>query len=230
MQYNNEFKEINTLEKAYILGMFQADGTLLINKRACSRCVKLKLKEEDKYLLDKISKDFSFFTEPKLEIHKNGKNYYYIYSYNRNFYEDLYNNGILPRKSYENSNKPDIPNLNDDLFLAYVHSLFDGDGSICIDKNNHIRIDLVGKTKNLFYKISERLNLIGISNKIYYRKDKDYHMIRISTKDSVKKFIEKCKNSPICLQRKFPKYFNIDWDTIPDYKSRGFKIKKFKNK
>ena len=47
---------------------------------------------------------------------------------------------------------------------------------------------------------------------------------------TTEEFIEKCKNSPICLQRKFPKYFNIDWDIIPDYKSRGLKIKKSKNK
>ena len=215
MQYKGEFKLIDTLEKAYMLGMLQAEGAIIINIRAQSVCTKLKLKAEDKYLLDSIHKMWSFFTEPKLEVHKSGKKSYYIYSYNRELYNDLTMNGILPRKSYENANNSFIPSLDNNLFISYLLGMLDGDGTIQTDKNGHIRIDLVGKTEELFKELVERLGTFNIKSKLYYRRDKNYYMIRISDKPSVKALIEKFSKCPICLERKFKKYFNIDWSLVP---------------
>lgn len=220
MQYKGEFKLINTLEKAYMLGMLQADGAMIINIRAQSVCTKLKLKAEDKYLLDSIHKMWSFFTEPKLEVHKSGKKSYYIYSYNRELYNDLTMNGILPRKSYENANNSFIPSLDNNLFISYLLGMLDGDGTIQTDKNGHIRIDLVGKTEELFKELVERLGTFNIKSKLYYRRDKNYYMIRISDKPSVKALIEKFSKCPICLERKFKKYFNIDWSLVPGHDTR----------
>lgn len=220
MQYKGEFKLIDTLEKAYMLGMLQADGAMIINIRAQSVCTKLKLKAEDKYLLDSIHKMWSFFTEPKLEIHKSGKKSYYIYSYNRELYNDLTMNGILPRKSYENANNSFIPSLDNNLFISYLLGMLDGDGTIQTDKNGHIRIDLVGKTEELFKELVERLGTFNIKSKLYYRRDKDYYMIRISDKPSVKALIEKFSKCPMCLERKFKKYFNIDWSLVPGHDTR----------
>ncbi len=220
MQYKGEFKLIDTLEKAYMLGMLQADGAMIINIRAQSVCTKLKLKAEDKYLLDSIHKMWSFFTEPKLEVHKSGKKSYYIYSYNRELYNDLTMNGILPRKSYENANNSFIPSLDNNLFISYLLGMLDGDGTIQTDKNGHIRIDLVGKTEELFKELVERLGTFNIKSKLYYRRDKDYYMIRISDKPSVKALIEKFSKCPMCLERKFKKYFNIDWSLVPGHDTR----------
>ena len=210
MQYKGEFKLIDTLEKAYMLGMLQADGAMIINIRAQSVCTKLKLKAEDKYLLDSIHKMWSFFTEPKLEVHKSGKKSYYIYSYNRELYNDLTMNGILPRKSYENANNSFIPSLDNNLFISYLLGMLDGDGTIQTDKNGHIRIDLVGKTEELFKELVERLGTFNIKSKLYYRRDKDYYMIRISDKPSVKALIEKFSKCPMCLERTFKKSHNIE--------------------
>lgn len=220
MQYKGEFKLIDTLEKAYMLGMLQAEGAIIINIRAQSVCTKLKLKAEDKYLLDSIHKMWSFFTEPKLEVHKSGKKSYYIYSYNRELYNDLTMNGILPRKSYENANNSFIPSLDNNLFISYLLGMLDGDGTIQTDKNGHIRIDLVGKTEELFKELVERLDTFNIKSKLYYRRDKNYYMIRISDKPSVKALIEKFSKCPICLERKFKKYFNIDWSLVPGHDTR----------
>lgn len=220
MQYKGEFKLIDTLEKAYMLGMLQADGAMIINIRAQSVCTKLKLKAKDKYLLDSIHKMWSFFTEPKLEVHKSGKKSYYIYSYNRELYNDLTMNGILPRKSYENANNSFIPSLDNNLFISYLLGILDGDGTIQTDKNGHIRIDLVGKTEELFKELVERLGTFNIKSKLYYRRDKNYYMIRISDKPSVKALIEKFSKCPICLERKFKKYFNIDWSLVPGHDTR----------
>ena len=220
MQYKGEFKLIDTLEKAYMLGMLQAEDAIIINIRAQSVCTKLKLKAEDKYLLDSIHKMWSFFTEPKLEVHKSGKKSYYIYSYNRELYNDLTMNGILPRKSYENANNSFIPSLDNNLFISYLLGMLDGDGTIQTDKNGHIRIDLVGKTEELFKELVERLGTFNIKSKLYYRRDKNYYMIRISDKPSIKALIEKFSKCPICLERKFKKYFNIDWSLVPGHDTR----------
>lgn len=220
MQYKGEFYSINTLEKAYVLGLLQADGAMLVNKKAQSVCTKLKLKAEDKYLLDNIHRMWPFFTEPKLEIHKSGKESYYIYSYNRELYNDLAMNGILPRKSYENANESFIPKMDDNLFISYLLGILDGDGTIQTDKSGHIRIDLVGKTEELFKEVVSRLKAYNINSKIYYRKDKNYYMVRISDKPSVKALITRFSKCPICLNRKFKKYFNIDWSLVPGHDTR----------
>lgn len=220
MQYKGEFQSIDTLEKAYMLGLLQADGAMLINTRAQSVCTKLKLKAEDKYLLEDIHNRWPFFTEPKLEVHKSGKESYYIYSYNRKLYNDLTMNGILPRKSYENANNSFLTSLTDDLFISYLLGILDGDGTIQTDKGGHIRIDLVGKTEELFKEIIDRLKVLNIKSKFYYREDKDYYMIRISDKPSVKTLIEKFSKCPMCLERKFKKYFNVDWKLVPGHDTR----------
>lgn len=220
MEYKGEFYSIDTLEKAYLLGLLQADGSVLINTNAQSVCTKLKLKSEDKYLLDFIHNKWKFFTEPKYEIHKSGKDSYYIYSYNRNLFNDLCMNGILPRKSYENANNAFMPPLNDNLFISYILGLFDGDGTIKADKKGHIRIDLVGKSENLFKDIVERLHSLNINSKVYYRKDKDYYLIRISDKPSVRAILDKFKKCPMCLERKFKKYFNVNWNLVPGHDTR----------
>lgn len=220
MQYKGEFQSIDTLEKAYMLGLLQADGAMLINTKAQSVCTKLKLKAEDKYLLEDIHNRWPFFTEPKLEVHKSGKESYYIYSYNRELYNDLTMNGVLPRKSYENANNSFMIPLTDNLFISYLLGILDGDGTIQTDKGGHIRIDLVGKTEELFKEIIDRLKVLNIKSKFYYREDKDYYMIRISDKPSVKTLIEKFSKCPMCLERKFKKYFNVDWKLVPGHDTR----------
>ena len=135
-------------------------------------------------------------------------------------YNDLTMNGILPRKSYENANNSFIPSLDNNLFISYLLGMLDGDGTIQTDKNGHIRIDLVGKTEELFKELVERLGTFNIKSKLYYRRDKDYYMIRISDKPSVKALIEKFSKCPMCLERKFKKYFNIDWSLVPGHDTR----------
>lgn len=228
MEYLNQFEIIDTLEKAYVLGLIQADGTIFYNEKAYSKCTKIKLKEEDKYLLDKIQELFPFFCTPKLEISKTGFKSYYIYSYSRKLYDDLLKNGIFPKKSFENALKSFMPELSKELFFSYILGLFDGDGTINKSKTNHIRIDLYGKNINLFNHIAKILQCYNIHCIVYYVKKRDLHMIRISEKQSVKLLIEYFSKCPICLNRKFKKYFNIDWSTIPGYDTRAIAIKKAK--
>lgn len=221
MRYTNELSKIDTTEKAYLLGLLVSDGTIHHNKQSGAYCTTLKLKESDKPLLEEIINIFPFFKLGKVEIHKDGFRSYYINHYNKQLFLDLQKNSVLTRKSYENANNVWLPEFSEDLFFAYLHGLFDGDGTIQQSKKGHIRIDVIGKCKNLLEEIHKKLLSFGIKNRFYYREKRDYWMIRLSTKPHVKTLIEKFSSTPLCLERKFKPFFNVDWDRIPGYDNAG---------
>lgn len=220
MDYNREFKIIDTKEKAYVLGLIMADGNIFYNKKSGAYQTKIKLKQSDLKILNDIHMLFSFFTKPCLEKRKDNNNSYYIYKYSKQLYKDLENNGILQRKSYNNANNVFMPKLSNELFFSYLLGLFDGDGTIKQDKKGRIRIEIVGKTEKLFKDIVNKLSTLGIKSNLRYRKDKDYYMIRISNKKYTKEIIEEFQKNILCLDRKFKPYFNIDWSRIPGFDNR----------
>jgi DNA-binding transcriptional regulator WhiA len=217
MKYQGQFKIIDSKEKAYLLGLIMADGCLFYNKRSGAYQTKIKLKQSDKELLDKIYNIFPFFTEPRIEKRADKNHSYYIYCYCKELFQDLQLHGILERKSYENANNVFLPILNDDLFFSYLLGLFDGDGTIFQDNKGRIRMEVIGKNQKLFESIVLKLENLGIKSSLYYRKDKDYYMIRISQKPFVKLLIEEFQKYNLHLERKFKPYFNIDWSKIPGY-------------
>ena len=223
MKYQGQFKIIDTKEKAYLLGLIMADGGLFYNKRSGAYQTKIKLKQSDKELLDKIYNVFPFFTEPRIEKRSDNNHSYYTYCYSKELFQDLQKHGILERKSYENANNVFLPELNDELFFSYLLGLFDGDGTIKQDNKGRIRTEVIGKNQVLYVLIIERLWNLGIKSKLYYREDKEYYMIRISRKEFVKQLIERFESNDLCLQRKFKPYFNIDWNRIPGFDNRNKK-------
>ena len=85
MKYQGQFKNIDSKEKAYLLGLIMADGGLFYNKRSGAYQVKIKLKQSDKELLDRIYNIFPFFTEPRIEKRVDDNHSYYIYCYCKEF-------------------------------------------------------------------------------------------------------------------------------------------------
>lgn len=65
--YNNELKNIDSPEKAYLLGLFYSDGCIHSNDG--SYCASVTLHEDDKYLLDIILAKFPFFRLSKCVTH-----------------------------------------------------------------------------------------------------------------------------------------------------------------
>ena len=220
-QYKGEMKRIDTEEKAYLLGLIMADGGLFYNKASGAYQTKIKLKISDLELLTKIQDKFTFFTEPKIERRKDGNHSYHIYRYSKQLFLDLNYNGILERKSYENANSVFMPIFRSKpklLFFNYLRGLFDGDGSVNQDLKGRIRVDLVGKNRDLFSSIVLKLHFYGIKADLRYRQDRDYWMIRISSKSNVRLFIFNIDTGcQLFLERKFKPYFNIDWSRIPGH-------------
>ena len=62
MKYTDEFKTIDTPNKAYLLGLIYSDGSIT-NNIGQSYCCRIKINDVE--LLDRIVKVFSFFCLPK---------------------------------------------------------------------------------------------------------------------------------------------------------------------
>ena len=119
--YNRELQVIDTQEKAYLLGLFYADGNVGLNQNQC----RIELSINDKDLILHLKDLFPFFY-----IHYNQDTKIELGNYEKNLKLDLINNGCLPRKSFENKDNLHLPNINESLIPHFIRGYFDGDGVV----------------------------------------------------------------------------------------------------
>lgn len=117
--YNRELQSIDNQEKAYLLGLFYADGNIGVNQTQC----RLELKLEDRELIFHLQRLFPFFY-----IHYDRGTKIELGNYQKALKEDLMMNGCLPRKSFENKENIHIPNIDKSLIRHFIRGYFDGDG------------------------------------------------------------------------------------------------------
>ncbi len=121
------FEIIDTQEKAYILGLIYADGSIHHTKAE----MKLSLQEQDKHVLEEINllltsnKPLRFYALEKKN--SNWANQYALVIERRKCIEDLKNLGVLPGKSFMNLS---FPNLDKHFISHFIRGYFDGDGCI----------------------------------------------------------------------------------------------------
>lgn len=135
------FKIINTEAKAYFLGLIAADGCVRIKKDKISGnsyTFSLGLQEQDKYILEtlgleiKHSMDLKYYKSKEVIVSSNKKVYqstpaWRIDVHSRLFVENLFNQGIHPRKSTEGFGNLQLPI---ELRSHFIRGYFDGDGCI----------------------------------------------------------------------------------------------------
>lgn len=131
----------------------------------------------DKQLIDDIQHLFPFFNKGSFDYSKynpNSKMQYYLRKKNKKLYAHLFNAGIIPRKSTENSEKLFIPKFNSDLLRHFIRGYFDGNGSISIPKvrPNLRRVDLCTTSLTFIKGVIEELNKMGINTPIFREKNK----------------------------------------------------------
>ena len=170
--YNREFQIIDTKEKAYVLGLFYADGNIGSNDIQ----VRITLEEEDSNLLQDIAKYFPFFyfhSRPKaLELG----------CYKRELQEDFISNGCYPRKSYESRDNLRIPYLSKELIPHFIRGYFDGDGGCTLS----LKENTGKKTQKRVYIYSVSLNLLNDIKEILFNEDIKSHISMID-KNTVEK-------------------------------------------
>lgn len=127
------FKDINTENKAYVLGFLASDGTLYKRERK-SGLIQIKLQESDEQILRDILADMD--SDYPVKKVKNGRFRQVLFSItSQNLYEQLLNIGLCPDKTWKLNLKSVISHIPKEFYIDFIRGYFDGDG--CITKMNN---------------------------------------------------------------------------------------------
>ena len=129
----NYFDNIDTQNKAYVLGFLYADGNVGKNKYR----IQLSLQEGDKEILEKIKADMEYTAELSFRNFRQYNEKYNIQTQNqyclsitcKHMWEALGNLGVIPNKTHV-LKYPDF--LQDEYHKHFIRGVLDGDG--CIHK------------------------------------------------------------------------------------------------
>lgn len=209
------FDNIDTPNKAYIVGFFHSDGSNNPNKSTVS----ISLQEEDKNILELIRNEIK--SEKPLEFLDYSKKHDFGYSYknqyrlcifSKHICEELNNKGITPNKSLTIG----FPNwLNKELIPHYIRGVYDGDGSIyrAYRNVNNLPITVTITATESFCKSLQKIckEELNISAGIY---DASCHngitkVFVLSGRNIAKKFLDWIyQDAELYLQRKYDRYCN----------------------
>lgn len=215
--YKREFQTIDTEAKAYFLGLMYADGCISNKVKNYQKCIRLSL--TDVQIINDLHKEFPFFHKEVFDFSKYNKNcqvQYGLRKTSKELFEDLSNNGIFERKSYENKIKLKIPDIPDNLIRHFVRGYFDGDGSISTPKTrpNGRRVEFCSVSEELIKEI--RTYLVKNNIEFYNIREKNssdqvLYVLEACKTETILKFYELLyKDSTIFLKRK--------WDRFQNYK------------
>ncbi|WAX16506.1 hypothetical protein LC76P1_00069 [Lysinibacillus phage LC76P1] len=215
------FDNIDTEEKAYILGFSYADG--YVTKSGDAKYFGIAISTEDSEILDKINRAMDSNYEIKNYMTKeNGK--YKSTPYSRllirsdKIFDDLSKHGVIPKKT----NIITRPKIRYDLIRHFIRGYMDGDGSIIMTKKLEFTFSLLGTDDLLLY-ISEYLlenDLISSINKLGKRKDEQIvSYIRYGGNIQAQKILDHLyQDSTIFLDRKYNRYIKLKEVNSPSWK------------
>ena len=229
---HNYFEIIDTHEKAQILGLIMTDGYVESNKHT----VNIGLQEDDKYYLEWVNRcmdstyPIHLSTKAK-ENHtsKSGytyniKNHYKFTVCSPKMQEDLVKLGIVHRKTYVNS---DVPNIPENLMSSYLLGALNGDGTVGIyqRRRKYVRANgnityttvtdtiasvlLQEKHAQYFYNL---LNKLGITTTLTHKKHTKNNLqcINIQERESlIRLYHYLYSNADFTMVRKHDKFVQI---------------------
>lgn len=141
------FDNIDTSEKAYILGFLFSDG--YITKTAYGVSIGLALQLSDKYILEYIKKEWG--VKNKLSEYKNSAK---LQVTDQHLYDKLVELGIQENKSHRDYV---IPNINKSLINSFILGYFDGDGCISIKSTGYASVSICCNSKTFLESVQEYL-------------------------------------------------------------------------
>jgi hypothetical protein len=218
MKYKGEFNNIDTEQKAYFLGFMYADGCISSIKRKNSSYIKYQVQISliDEQIINEFKKEFPFFNLQLFDFGKYKKTWskqFALRKANKILYDDLLNQGMLERKSGENSQFLKIPNLSKKLIPHFIRGFFDGDGSINIPtkRQNLRRVEICSSSKEFLLQIKTILENYNVNCPIFRKRSENrikplYILEWVNSKDifSLKDFFY--TNATIFLNRKKEKF------------------------
>lgn len=200
----NYFDDIDSPNKAYILGLLYADGN-----NGKNHCVSISLQEKDKDILRKINIELENDKPLKLIKYStknpNWNNQYQLSFTSKYMSLKLTGLGMKPNKSLQLS----FPTaLNEDYYSHFIRGYFDGDGSIPSNQND-MHVSLVS-TLDFCQAIQQILKKeLNINSSIYlcHKKDSPTRTLSIAGRIQTKKFLDYIyKDADLYLQRKYVLY------------------------
>lgn len=194
------FDNIDTPNKAYILGMLYADGDNEPNYNK----IKLTLQKTDREILEDIRKELKVEKPLQLyERHKKNENWqdaYEMILYSKHMCDKLTSCGCVPKKSLILQ----WPKwLRKDLYPHFVRGYFDGDGSISMEARG-ARSDFTS-SRDFCEGLSKFLFQIGIYNKVNdVETNEKTAKVVINRKEETKKlFLYMYKDATLFMRRKY---------------------------
>jgi len=199
----NYFDVIDTPNKAYILGLFCADGynneqrgTIVLNLQERDVDILLKIKTELKYE-GNLTYDVKDFTR---------QNQYRLTITRKTLSKSLANAGC-PQYKTKSLN---FPELDDTLYSHYIRGFFDGDGWFCLDSryNNKVATFGIIGLDNILFKIKNIFKINDIESTIYDYKKGKYTINNIrylrcfNRKELIKLYSYLYKDAELFLERK----------------------------
>lgn len=199
------FDDINSNQKAWLLGFLAADGNVASNRNK----IKIGVSSIDKQQLEKIKLEI----ESEREILDYETNQGFKISElswsSENHKKQLAKYGIVPNKTYKEMH---LPAFDLDKQLSFILGYFDGDGSFK-DDGTTCRFEICSYRPELLEDFAKVLNDFCSSNKkVYKNKSRsNYYTLTYSTKDVVKILnkLYSLELNDIFLLRKYKKY--VHW-------------------
>jgi predicted DNA-binding protein YlxM (UPF0122 family) len=221
IRYNENFFKKWSVSMAYVLGLIFTDGNLHIRKDRSGYELGIlsfgqKYKELVEKFLDLMDCNATIRFRKRQELNNTIQGELYWFSIGNNeLANDLLRLGVTPNKSLD----MEFPKIPDRYFRHFVRGLFDGDGSVYLDRKC-LRVKLLSGSKNFIIE----LNIAMVRNGFPKRKidysgtitDQKAFYICYSASKIVKEFYDFIYNgvaSKIYYSRKreiFRQYFNID--------------------
>ena len=164
------FKNIDSQNKAYILGFFYADGFIQSARKHSSRKIGISIQEKDRKLLEDINKELnSSYPIRKYNVtsgYKVGAPYVRLMITSPMLAESLIEKGCLEHKT-ENLFFPTEKQVPHEYLPSFLRGYFDGDGSIYYFGSWTVRI--MGTIPFL----TEIINIFDLKEKKLYNRNPD---------------------------------------------------------
>ena len=200
------FDNIDTPNKAYMLGFLYADGCNYMNDKNYVYHWYVELKDEDEALLKRMMEEIKYngvikHTERKDQYGCRRSSQFWVC--NHHMCSSLASWGVVPNKT-SCAKYPE--KLNDELLPHFTRGLLDGDG--CIDKNGSVSIC---GTFDLIDSLKTKIENVFDIHWCLYKYDNDAHTATISNRSKrVIEFLDWIyKDADLKLDRKYNRYLEM---------------------